>query len=680
MKITITLLLAIFLINGANAQSGITAENLQQLGRLSDPQISPDGKDVIYNVRWNNLEANAGQSELYKVNVSSKAVTRLTNDDKTQASAKWNKDGTKIFFLNEDGDAMQLFEMKPDGSNVRRRTNIPGGLDNYGLSADNTQLWFTAEVKIGKSFKELNTDLPKASGKLYDDLMYRHWTQWADENYSHVFTTKFTDDEITTAKDLMPGEKYDCPLKPNDGEENIAINSNGTKIAYSAKKLLGRSAAMSTNSEIYIYDLASSTTFNLTEGMNGYDKNPLFSPDGNQLIWSSMETPGYESDRNRLMLHDFTTKKTTELSMGLDYNVEQKMFSNDGKKIYCTVGINATEQIYVFDLFAKKTPIYTAITSGDYDRTAISITTANKSDIIVLTRMDMSHPVALYHLDLKTKIETLIADPNSQLLTTIKMGKVEKRMIASTDGKQILTWVIFPPNFDPSKKYPTLLYCQGGPQSTVSQFFSYRWNFQLMASHGYIIVAPNRRGLPSFGENWNDQITGDWGGQAMRDLTSAIDSVANEPYVDKEKLGAVGASFGGYSVYWLAGHHNKRFKTFISHNGVFNLEAMNATEELFFNNHDFKGEYWNNPIPRSYTMYSPHRFVGLWDTPILVIANEKDYRVPYTQGLDAFNAARLRNIDAQLLTYPDEGHWVLKPQNSVLWQRVFFNWLDKYLK
>ncbi|HLG33494.1 MAG TPA: S9 family peptidase, partial [Bacteroidia bacterium] len=399
----------------------------------------------------------------------------------------------------------------------------------------------------------------------------------------------------------------------------------------------------------------------------------------------SMATATYEADRNRIFLYDFSTKTKRELTTGFAFSVESAKWSPDGKKIYFLSGINATQQLFSYDLDPKAKAPIRQITNDVGDHTDFTLAMDGKNPVIITSMMSISSPTNLFSIDERTGKSADITHENYILfhdaLRNVKMGKVEKRMIKATDGKDILTWVIYPPDFDSTKKYPTLLYCQGGPQSTVSQFFSYRWNFQLMAANGYIVVAPNRRGLPSFGEEWNREISGDWGGQAMRDLLSAIDSVSKEKYVNKDKLGAVGASFGGYSTYWLAGNHNKRFKTFISHCGVFNLESMyGTTEELWFPDFDLGGPYWKTPQPESYKKFSPHNFVKNWDTPILIIHNEKDFRVPLGQGMEAFTAARVQNIPARFFYFPDEGHWVSKPQNSVLWQRIFFDWLDKYLK
>lgn len=671
MKKSILVLLLLFGV-AVSAQDKYTPELLWKLGRVSSPQVSPDGKEVIYTIRRYKLELNKGNTDIYKVSVSGGSAIQLTSDSTNETSPHWSSDGKKIFFLSDKGGSSQLWSMNPDGSNQTKESNLDYDINDYGISGNGSMIWFTKDVKEDKTAKDIYPDLQKSSARLYDDLMYRHWDTWYDGTFSHVHVAKFDNGKIGDPKDIMKGEKFDSPVKPNGGAEEIAWSPDGKKVAYTSQKLFGKEYAVSTNSDIYIYDVTTGTTTDLTEGMNGYDKVPLFSPDGNKLIWKSQETPGHEADRQRLFIYDFNTKEKKELTTSFDYNVETASFNASGNTIYFIGGIKATENVFGCDLTTGK---IRQITNDVANHSEMSVS----GDVVVTSRVSMTDPAELYLIDVKNGTSKKITSTNKDVLSGIKSCKVEKRMIKATDGKEILTWVIYPPDFDASKKYPTLLYCQGGPQSTVSQFFSYRWNFQMMAANGYIVVAPNRRGLPSFGEEWNDEISGDWGGQAMKDLLSAIDSVSKEPFVNKDKMGCVGASFGGFTVYWMEGHHNKRFKAFISHDGVFNLESMyGSTEELWFVNHDLTGPYWQKP--QSYVRFSPHRFVRSWDTPILIITNEKDFRVPLEQGLEAYTAARQKGLEARLLVFPDENHWVSKPQNSVLWQRVFFDWLDRYLK
>ncbi|HMT29612.1 MAG TPA: S9 family peptidase [Bacteroidia bacterium] len=658
-----------------NAQEKLTPEFLWKLSRVSDPRVSPDGKTVLYSVKKYDLAENKGNNDLFTVPVAGGTPVAVAEGPDNDNTARWRPDGLKIMFLSSKTGKTQLWEMDPDGKNKKQVSNLDGDISAYGFSPKGDQIWYAMEVKINKSVADKYPDLPKANARIYDDLMYRHWDSWEDESFSHIFITTYANGALGgPGTDILKGEPFDSPLMPFGDEEQIGWSPDGQKIAYTCKKLSGKDYAMSTNSDIYLYDLATKTTSNLTEGNMGYDTKPSFSPDGSKIIWLSMETAKYEADRNRIFQYDFKSNSKTELTKGFEYTVETATWSKDGRLIYFSSGINATDQVWVFDSFLKGVQQIRQLTKDVADVTAISVSAAGKTPVIVTSVMNISMPNELFRVDPKTGISTQITFTNKDILSKVKMVK-------ATDGKDILTWVIYPPNFDPSKKYPTLLYCQGGPQSTVSQFFSYRWNFQLMAANDYIVVAPNRRGLPSFGEAWNREITGDWGGQAMKDLLSAIDDVSKEPYVNKDKLGAVGASFGGYSVYWLAGNHNKRFKTFIAHCGVFNLESMyGVTEELFFADFDMGGSYFDKPQPKSYTAFNPIKFVQNWDTPILVIHNEKDFRVPLNQGMEAFTAARMKNIPARFLCFPDENHWVVKPQNSVLWQREFFSWLDTYLK
>ena len=653
------------------------------MGRVSEPKISPDGKTVLFNVRTYDVATNKGQGDIYSTSVNGGTPVALAKTAADESGARWTPDGKRIGFLMSDknGDN-QVWEMNADGSSLKQVTNVTGGINGFGYSPTLANIWYCTDVKLDKKPSELYPDLPLTSGaRIIDGLMYRHWNAWEDYSYSHIFIASYANGTAGAGADIMPGERWDSPVTPFGGEEQIMFSPDGKKLAYTSKKLNGTAYAVSTNTDIYIYDLNDGKTTNLTEGMNGYDNDPCWSPDGKKLLWLSMETPGYESDRNRLFQYTFETRQKTELLPTFDYSVDNVAWTADSRMIILTAAKDATKQIFIYDSFLKSAMPLRQLTNTQADYQDICVAGTGKSMTLVASRMDMTMPTELYNVNPQTGEARMITNTNAAVWGVLKKSNVAKRMVKTTDGKDMLTWVIYPPDFDPAKKYPTLLFCQGGPQSVVSQNFSYRWNFSLMAAKGYIVVMPNRRGLPSFGEAWNDQITGDWGGQAMNDLLSAIDDVSKENYVDKNRLGAVGASFGGYSVYWLAGHHNKRFKAFISHCGVFNLESeYGATEEIFFAHHDMGGNYWDTPTPKSFEEFSPHKFVQNWDTPILVIHNEKDFRVPLNQGMEAFTAAQVRGIPSRFLYFPDEGHWVTKPQNSILWQREFFRFLGENLK
>ena len=665
--------------------NNITPELLWKLGRVAEPRLSPDGQQVVYSVTTYDVAKNKGQSDIYIIPATGGSAKTIAADPTvSESSARWRPDGKRIGYLAADKDNnSQLWEMNADGSDKKQVTAVTGGINMFGYSPTMNRIWYTADVKLEKKPSEIYPDLPKTeNARIIDGLMYRHWNAWEDYSYSHVFAATYTNGTISgSATDLMFNEKYDSPLQPFGGDEQITFTPDGKKIAYTCKKLNGTAYAISTNSDIYVADLESSKTTNVSDGMPGYDINPVYSPDGKKMLWLSMESAGYESDRNRIYLFDMVAGTKKELLNNFDYSVDQVDFSPDGKLVYFLAGFKGTHQLFSFDMNSKSTSALRQITNDQADYQDLQVALVNKKPVIITSRMDMINPTELFTIDAATGNAKQLTTTNAANWDKVKKPKAEKRIIKTSDGKDMLTWVIYPPDFNPAKKYPTLLFCQGGPQSIVSQAFSYRWNFALIASNNYIVVAPNRRGLPSFGEKWNDEITGDWGGQAMTDLLTAIDDVSKESYVDKDRLGAIGASFGGYSVYWLAGHHNKRFKAFIAHCGVFNLESeFGATEELFFANHDMEGPYWQTPKPKSYDLFSPHKFVKSWDTPILIIHNEKDFRVPLNQGMEAFTAAQMQGVPSRFLYFPDEGHHVVKPQNSILWQRIFFDWLDRYVK
>ena len=515
-------------------------------------------------------------------------------------------------------------------------------------------------------------DLAKSNVLIYEDLNYRHWDAWEDGAYHHVFIE--TMEENTSAIDIMKGEPYDTPLQPFGGPEDYIWNHDGSAVIYACKKQFGRDYALSTNSDLYRYDLETGLTSNLTVENRGYDTHPACAPDGT-LAWLQMDEPGYESDKNDIIILRDQSRKN--LTKNLDGTVNSFIWSEDYTKIYFTAPTEGTVQLFETDLPFEGEPTIRQITDGVFDINSIIGQSGNR---LLVTRTDMNHAAEIFVVDVEMGSMRQLTAVNDSIYAQITLSKIEKRKIATTDDKEMVTWVIYPPDFDATKKYPALLYCQGGPQAALSQFYSFRWNFQLMAAQGYIVVAPNRRGMPGHGEKWNRQISGDWGGQNMQDYLSAIDALSQESYVDEDRLGCVGASYGGYSAFFLAGIHNNRFKTFIAHDGVFNTRSMyGTTEELFFVNKDLGGPYWQNPVPKAYKEFNPINQVNQWDTPILIIQGGKDYRVPIGQGLEAFQAAQIRGIKSKLLFFPEENHWVLTPQNGLIWQKEFFKWLSDTL-
>ncbi len=653
----------------------LTPEVLWSFGRIGEPAISPDGSTVLYSVTNYNIEENKSYRDLYTVSVSGGEKVKLTDTPEKESSASWRPDGKKIGYLSSKSGDMQLWEMDLDGTNSIQVTEIKGGITGFKYSPDGSKLLFAADVKVENDIHDLFPDLPKANAFLKTDLMYKHWDEWV-QTVPHPFVAEFKNGKFENAIDILKDEPFESPMKPWGGVEQLAWSPDGKTVAYTSRKKTGKEYALSTNSDIYFYNIESKQTENKTQGMMGYDKNPVFSPDGKWLAWESMERDGYEADKIRLFVLNLETSEKTDLSSDFDQNSTGLVWSADSKTIYFISCWQALTEIYRADMADKK---ITQITKGIHDYAFV----AEAKNKLIGMKHSMSQPDEIYSIDPQTGAETELSFQNKPILDQLTFGKVEERWIKTTDNKQMLTWVIYPPHFDPNKKYPTILFCEGGPQSTVSQFWSYRWNFQQMVANGYIVVAPNRRGLPGFGKEWLEQISGDYGGQNMKDYLSAIDAMAKEPFVDKDKLGCVGASYGGFSVYWLAGHHEKRFKAFIAHDGMFNLEQQYLeTEEMWFVNWDLGGPYWdksNVVAQRSYAN-SPHLFVDKWDSPILVIHGEKDYRILASQGMAAFNAAVLRGVPAQMLIFPEENHWVLQPQNGILWQRVFKQWLDKYLK
>jgi dipeptidyl aminopeptidase/acylaminoacyl peptidase len=656
----------------AQKENVYTPELLWKLGRVSEITVSPDGKQILFGITYYDVEANKGNRDLYVMPVTGGAYKRLTTTESSEYDAVWRPDGTKIGYLAPVDGEMQIWEMNPDGSDNKQISHIEGGIDGFKYSPKQNRILYTQMVKLDKDVHDIHPDLPKANALITENLMYRHWNAWTDYSYSHIFVTDYP--AFSNTVDIMQGEFAASPIPNYGGMEEINFSPDGNTIAYTSKKKAGIDFAVSTNADIYLYDILAKTTKNLSAPNAGYDLAPAFSPDGNLIAWESMATDGFESDKKRLFIHDFKTGKTVDYSADFGESVESISFSADNKTVYFISGIKATYQIYALDLAKKQ---IRQITQGRHDYRTFSIANSNT---LIAVRESMENPADIYSIDVLKGTQTQLTFVNKELLQGIASITVEERWIETTDGKQMLTWVILPPHFDKNKKYPAVLFCQGGPQSAVSQFFSYRWNFQMMASRGYVVVAPNRRGLPTFGKEWNDQISLDYGGQNMKDYLSAIDAIAKESFVDETKLGCVGASYGGFSVYWLAGNHNKRFKTFIAHCGMFNLESWyGTTEELFFANHDIGGPYWQKTKPESYS-FSPHHFIGNWDAPLLVIHGGNDFRIPYTEGMQAYNAAQMKGIPSRFLYFPDETHFVLKPQNSILWHREFLDWLDRWLK
>ena len=652
----------------------MTPEALWAMGRIGGFAVSPDGKKIAYTVAYYSVSENKSNREVFVMNADGSDNRQITRTPYQENEVTWIKGGTKLAFLSNDNGSSQLYEMNPDGSGRKQLTDYDGDIEGYSISPDGKKLLFISQVKTKESTVEKHPDLPQATGIIVTDLMYKHWDEWVT-TAPHPFIADFDGNGISNIVDILEGEPYESPMKPWGGIEQLAWNTTSDKVAYTCRKKTGLEYAISTNSDIYIYDLKTKVTKNITEENKGYDTNPQYSPDGKYIAWQSMERDGYEADLNRLFIMNLETGEKRFVSKAFESNVDAFIWSTDAKMIYFTGVWHGESQIYALDLANDSVK---AITSGMYDYEGVALF----GDRLIAKRHSMSMGDEIYAVELDGSA-TQLTQENKHIYEQLEMGKVEGRWMKTTDGKQMLTWVIYPPQFDPDKKYPTLLFCEGGPQSPVSQFWSYRWNFQIMAANDYIIVAPNRRGLPGFGVEWNEQISGDYGGQCMKDYFTAIDEMAKEPYVDKERLGCVGASFGGFSVYWLAGHHDKRFKAFIAHDGIFNMEMQYLeTEEKWFANWDMGGAYWEkqNPVAQRTFANSPHLFVDKWDTPILCIHGEKDYRILANQAMAAFDAAVMRGVPAELLIYPDENHWVLKPQNGVLWQRTFFEWLDKWVK
>ncbi len=662
----------------------LTPEVMWKMGRVGLAALSPDGETLLYTVTEYSMAENRGVTTVCVQPAAGGEAVRLTDRASNNVDPRWSADGKKIYFLSDRSGSMQIWEMNPDGSGVRQRSALERDVEGFGISPRGDKLFYVQRVEVcARKSSDVHPDLPKSKARIYDDLMCRHWNYWDEGSYLHIFVGDFSD-RVTEGVDIIGADAaWDAPLAPYFDMGEIAWNHAGTMLAYTCKKLTGTEYAVSTDSDIYVYMVENGMTQNICKPVGiaarahdlpGYDKYPVWSPDDGMIAFRSQRRAGNESDKERLFVYDCHTAEMRDLTASFDYNATNVLW--DGSEaLYFLAPIAATHQLCRVDLAGN----VEVITEGDHDINAVSIAGGRAvADVCTISR-----PTELYGIDLANGALSRLTQVNDAICDHIRMGEVQKRWVTTTDGKQMLTWVILPPDFDPAKKYPVLLYCQGGPQSVVSQFWSYRWNFQLMAAQGYVVVAPNRRGLPSFGQEWLDQISGDYSGQNIRDYLSAIDDVAREPWADETRMGCVGASYGGYSVYYLAGVHEKRFKAFISHCGIFDFESMyGETEELFFINNDYGGPYWDksNAVARRSYANSPHKLVDRWDTPILIFTGEQDFRIPYTQSLEAFTAARVRGIDARLVEFENEAHQVFKPQNSLVWNREFFGWLEKYVK
>ena len=704
---------------GANAQTMIgkttdltslttndrmTPEALWAMGRIGGAAASPDGKTVAYQVGYYSVKQNKSHQMLYTQTADGNQQTVLTTSAKSETDPAWIEGGKRIAFLT-DG---QLWSMAPDGTDRRQLTKSDIDIEGFKFSPDGKKVILIKSLPYHESIKKNPEDLPLATGRLVTDLNYRHWDHYV-ESIPHPFVANVTEQGVDEGVDMLKDEPYECPMAPFGGVEQLNWSPDSKFVAYTCRKKTGVNYAVSTDSDIYLYDIATGNTRNLckpadykpvdfdptktmkTQAINhqkedlnmGYDVNPKFSPDGRYIAWQSMARDGYESDRNRLCVYTLADGTKNYVTETFDSNVDDFCWANDSRTLYFIGVWHACENLYQTNLRGE----VKQLTDDWADFGSVQL--LNNGNKLLASRHSFQQGDELYVVTpgkdaKKTKVQQLTFE-NKLFYDKLAFGKVQERWVKTTDGKEMQYWVILPPHFDENKKYPTLLFCEGGPQSPVSQFWSYRWNMQIMAANDYVVIAPNRRGLPGFGSEWNEQVSGHWTGQCMDDYLTAIDDAANNlPFVDKDKLGCVGASFGGFSVYYLAGHHNKRFKAFIAHDGAFNLESMYTdTEEAWFSNWEYEDAYWNrdqtNNAKRTYEN-SPHRFVDKWDTPILCIHGEKDYRINANQGFGAFNAARMRGIPAELLIFPDENHWVLKPQNGILWQRTFFGWLDRWLK
>ena len=651
-----------------------TPEALMAMGAVTDPQVSPDGNKVLYGVKFESIEQNKSNRELWVMDIDGSNATRITKTAKSEQNAVWIEGGKKIAFLYPDGDKMQIWTMNADGTNRKVVSKIEAGVNGFVLSPDETKIAIISQVKWREDSKDIYPEYDKADVRIINDMMYKHWDEWV-KTIPHSFVADFDGNSVTNVVDMLKDEPFEAPMKPFGGVESLAWTPDGKNVVYVSRKKEGKEYSLSTNSDLYIYNIETCETKNLTEGMMGYDTCPTFSKTGKYLAWLSMENDGYESDMNRIFIMDMETGEKKHLTANWDYAADNIAWSPNEKSVIFTAPYQGCTPMFKIDI---ETLNVETVADGEYDYAAII--PVNDETILTL-RHSLQEPNEIYSIN-AGEIKK-ITSVNEKLLAELNNITVKKVLVPTTDGKEMTTWVVLPPNFDESKKYPAILYCQGGPQQPVSQFWSSRWNLRLMASQGYIVIAPNRRGLPGFGSEWNAQISGDYPGQNMKDYLAAVDYIKKESYVDGENIGAVGASYGGFSVYWLAGNHEGRFKALIAHAGIFNMEAQYLeTEEMWFANWDMGGAFWekDNKIAQRTFACSPHKYVKNWTAPILITAGELDYRILSSQAEMAFNAATLLGVPSKMVLFPTENHWILKPQNSLIWQKEFFSWLDKYLK
>jgi len=662
LKHTLITVAAPFLMN---AQNVMTPELLWTLNKIGVSAVSPDQSSLIYTVGKTDLKTEKNNKKTYFLNIKNSEATAL--DLGKKALIQWDKNG--LYAQEKD-----IIYLSKDAGKTWAEFYTIGEVDNIVISPDGKKIAFSKQVLVEIVLgKDKYTDVPKTTAHIYTDLNHRHWDYFNEGKYNHVFVVNVSD-KVENAKDLLEGKMWDSPQRPFGGAEDFVWSPDSSQLLYVTKPLSGAEYAQSTNTDIFAYHLNSGTTKNLTESNKGYDVAPKFSPDGKTLLWMSMERDGYEADKNDIKIMDWKSHKVHNLTKDWDESVVGDVFwTQDSKTLYFTTAFRGTKQLFSL---SPKTAKIQQITQGDFDVT--SIYAQNKNTLLV-GRTDMNHNADLFSVDLKKGTMTQVTEVNKQNYAQITPSKTELKMVKTTDGKEMGVWFVYPPDFDPNKKYPTLLYCQGGPQSALTQFFSTRWSPALMAANGYIVVAPNRRGMPGWGTKWNEEISKDWGGQVMKDYLAATDYAKTLPYVDNDRMGAVGASYGGYSVFMLAGIHDNRFKTFIAHDGLFDMKSWyGTTEELFFANWDL-GKPTDTPMPKAYTEFNPSNFVDKWNKPIMIIQGGLDFRVGYEQGQQAFQSAKLHGLKSKFLYFPNENHWVLNPHNGLVWQREFFEWLKETL-